>query len=239
MRTPLIAANWKMNPPPKGFDAPASPYRPRPDADVLVFPTFLDLERCLQAGLRSGAQCGHHDDTGPHSGDVSMKMLRDIGCTHVLCGHSERRQDRGETDDDVAAQASAALRNGLHPIICIGETAQERESGKERDVVKRQVLRVLGTIEDADVTWAYEPVWAIGTGKNATPAQAQEMHAFIRSLLPEDRREGTRILYGGSMKGENAKELLSQKDIDGGLVGGASLKPQEFQGIVEAAVSAR
>ena len=239
-KRPFIAANWKMNPPPPGWDAPGSPYRPHPDVDVLVFPTYLDLERCVDAELNTGAQCGHHDDTGPRTGNISMKMLSDLGCLYVLCGHSERRKGHGETDDDVAAQAYAALKHDLHPIVCIGETEAEREAGKEEDTVRRQITTVVRVIgDDANVTWAYEPVWAIGTGKNATPEQAQAMHAYIRSLLPEDRREAARILYGGSMNEKNAAELLRQPDIDVGLVGGASLKPEAFRAIITAAANIR
>jgi len=233
MRRPLIAANWKMNPPPPGWDAPDSPYRPHPDVDAVVFPTFLDVERCVGAEMNTGAQCGHHDDTGSHTGDVSMKMLSDAGCLYVLCGHSERRQGHGETDADVAAQARAALDAGLEPIACVGETQEERGAGREKDVVRSQV----SVLPDGVSIIAYEPVWAIGTGNNATPAQAQEMHAFIRSLLPPERRDAVRILYGGSMNEKNAKELLDQPDIDGGLVGGASLKPDVFRKIVAQAAT--
>ncbi|TSD00243.1 MAG: triosephosphate isomerase (TIM) [Candidatus Peregrinibacteria bacterium Greene1014_49] len=234
----LLAANWKMNPPPAAAlenahgDRSKNPYHPHADIDVVVFPTFLDLQRCIDAGLIVGAQCGHPEATGAHTGDVSMAMLKTAGCRYVLCGHSERRKDHHETDADVAAQAIAALEQKIHPIICIGETLEEREKGQAQIIVKRQLK---GLPLESDVTIAYEPVWAIGTGKTATPAQAQEMHAFIRSHLPEDRRESTRILYGGSMKAENAEALLKQKDIDGGLIGGASLKPEEFGKIVEVA----
>jgi triosephosphate isomerase len=226
----LIAANWKMNPAPAGFDAPDSPYRPQKDVDVLVFPTFLDLEECLHAGLKGGGQWGDPKPNGAATGDVSMKMLKDLGCTHVLCGHSERRKYHGESDAFVGEQAKAALALGMTPAVCIGETLEERKSGKEKDVVARQVAAI-----PADVTIiAYEPVWAIGTGETATPDQAEDMHAFIRTFL-KDRN--VRILYGGSMNEKNAKELLSQLDVDGGLIGGASLKPDAFRAIVEAARS--
>ena len=234
----LIAANWKMNPPPPlallgaTGDRSLNPYHPHVDIDVVVFPAFLDIRPSIDAGLSAGGEYGHPEVSGAHTGDISMAMLKKAGCRYVLCGHSERRANHGETDDDVAAQAIAALENGLHPVICIGETLEEREKGHEKTVVKKQ-LKALPL--ESDVTIAYEPVWAIGTGKTATPKQAQEMHAYIRSLLPEDRRESTRILYGGSMKAENAEELLKQPDIDGGLIGGASLKPEEFGKIVEIA----
>ena len=233
----LIAGNWKMNDAPQGFDAKDSPYRPREDFDVAVFPTFLDLQRCLKAGLHVGAQCGHPDEKGAHTGDIGMTMIEALGCRYVLCGHSERRKDHGETDAMVAAQAVVALKAGLTPVVCVGETQAEREAKKEKDVVKRQVQTVLDTIKGTSATFviAYEPVWAIGTGLTATPGQAQEMHAFIRSLLDATSKPTTRILYGGSLNAKNAKDLLSQPDIDGGLIGGASLKPDEFRQIVATA----
>ena len=161
-----------------------------------------------------------------------MEQLAKAGCHYVLCGHSERRKDHGETNEDVAVQVIGALENTLHPILCVGETEQERDEGKEKDIVKAQLS---GIPLESTLTIAYEPVWAIGTGKTATPEQAEEMHAYIRSLLPDDKKESTRILYGGSMKPDNAQELLSQPNIDGGLIGGASLKPDSFGQIVEIA----
>jgi len=232
MRKLLIAGNWKMNPIPEGALDNDSPYRERADTDIVVFPTFLDIRECIAAKLLTGGQYGHTEGMGAHTGDVSMHMLADAGCRYVLCGHSERRQNHDETNEDVAAQAIVALECGLHPIVCIGETEEEREKKHEKKVVEKQ-LSVLPL--ESDITLAYEPVWAIGTGKNATPEQAQEMHAFIRSLLPDDKKDATRILYGGSMKPENAEELLRQIDIDGGLIGGASLKPDDFGTIVKIA----
>ncbi len=233
-RTFLIAANWKMNSIPDGALADGSPYIPQNGVDVLVFPTFLDLLTCRDAGMPTGAQFGHPEPHGAHTGDVSIEMIQKLGCSHILCGHSERRQYHGETDEDVAAQTASALEAGLHPVVCIGETAEERDADEAKSVVTRQ-MSVLPLHKD--ITIAYEPIWAIGTGNTATPELAQEMHALIRSLLPEERRETTRILYGGSMKPENAKELLSQPDIDGGLVGGASLKLDAFREIIAAAQS--
>lgn len=235
-RIPLIAANWKMNPLPEGALAVDSAYRPQSGIETIVFPTFLDLKSCLEAGLPTGAQYGHPDSVGAHTGDVSMTMLKKTGCQFVLCGHSERRRDHREEDSDVVAQAESALRNGLHPVICVGETESERKTKRHKQIVERQV-RVLPLREV--VTIAYEPVWAIGTGVTPTPEQAQDMHAFIRSLIPEARRDTTRILYGGSLSAENALEFFRQPDIDGGLVGGASLKPAVFREIVLAAVQAR
>lgn len=229
----LIAGNWKMHLPPAGAFDETSPYRTHADVDVIVFPTFVDLKEAVHAKLLCGAQTGHPENTGAHTGDISMKMVKDIGCLYVLCGHSERRKDHGETNEQVAAQAVSALEHGLHPVICIGETQQERDSGKEKDVIKQQMDALP---LESDITIAYEPVWAIGTGNTATPEQAQDMHSFIRSLLPEDRREVTRILYGGSMKPDNCGDLLCKPDIDGGLIGGASLKPDQFADIVSLAV---
>ncbi|MDO8648658.1 MAG: triose-phosphate isomerase [Candidatus Peregrinibacteria bacterium] len=226
----LIAGNWKMNIPPIGSFAPESPYRPHPSVDVWVFPTFLDLPGGRNHTLIVGAQCGRPEKEGAFTGDVSMQMLADQHYYAVLCGHSERRRYHGETDEDVARQAKAALDAGLHPIVCVGETLEEREQGKEKDVVKRQIADL-----PSGIIIAYEPVWAIGTGKTAQPTDAQSMHAFIRGLLPEGDRATTRILYGGSMNAANAEALLSQPDVDGGLIGGASLKPEEFRKIVETA----
>lgn len=226
----LISANWKMNPAPAGFDAGNSPYRAHADVDVVVFAGCTDLHRCIGAKLTTGAQCGRPEPTGAFTGDVSIAMLKALGCRYVLCGHSERRKYHGETDAFVMEQAIAALEAGLHPIVCVGETEEERAKKKQNAVVERQ-LKAL----PAGATIAYEPVWAIGTGKTATPNDAEEMHAFIRGLLPKDQKESTRILYGGSMNAANAEELLKQKDVDGGLIGGASLKPDEFKKIVEIA----
>lgn len=232
----LIAANWKMNPAPDALDA----YKTADSVDTVVFPTALDIPTCLSAGIVTGAQFGHPEDTGAFTGDVSMKMIKDTGCTHVLCGHSERRQYHSESNAFVAAQVASAITHNLTPILCIGETDEERKAGKEKDIVKEQIEAVIEKLNTENSMengkWqmeiAYEPVWAIGTGNTATPKDAQEMHAFIRSLLPGDVREQTRILYGGSMKPENAEELLNQPDIDGGLVGGASLVPEKFAEIV-------
>ena len=223
-----------MNSPPQGAFADNSAYHKTERADVLVFPTLLDARLCIEAGIVTGGQYGHPEVCGAHTGDISMAMLKTIGCTHALCGHSERRKDHNETDADVALQVNAALEIGLHPVVCIGETEEQRNAGTAQNVVKAQ-MSVLPL--EADITLAYEPIWAIGTGNTATPKMAQEMHACIRSELPENQREFVRILYGGSMKPENAEELLTQPDIDGGLVGGASLKPDAFATIVSIASS--
>ena len=228
----LIAANWKMHSPPAGFAAPDSPYRAESAVDVVVFPGFVDLSACINAQLIVGGQTGRPEPSGAFTGDVSIAQLKALGCRYVLCGHSERRKNHGETDDFALQQVVATLEAGMHPILCVGETADERKHGKQEHVVKRQLKDL-----PPGATVAYEPVWAISGGDPTTPAataeDAQEMHAFIRSLLPEP--EKTRILYGGSMNGKNCQELLRCPDVDGGLVGGASLKPEEFGKIVEAA----
>ena len=223
-----------MHIPPVGAFAKDSPYKSSGDVDVWIFPTFIDLHSAHLHGFFVGAQCGHPEPEGAHTGDVSMKMLADQNYNAVLCGHSERRQFHGETDEDVAAQATAALEVGLHPVICIGETEEERDAGEAESVVTRQMSPL--PLQE-EITIAYEPIWAIGTGNTATPELAQEMHAFIRSVLPDETRETMRLLYGGSMKPENAQDLLSQTDIDGGLVGGASLKPDAFREIIAIAES--
>lgn len=238
-RTKLIAANWKMNPTPPTALAEASrgePYASSHDIDIVAFPCFLDLHQCIAHGLVVGAQCGRPEPSGAFTGDVSMQMLKEAGCSYVLCGHSERRKYHGETDAFIAEQVAAAMKVGLTPILCIGETDEERTRGEEFSVIKRQLTTVLSKLETqaTQLVIAYEPIWAIGSGKTATPAEAQEMHAFIRSLLPENIRDTVRILYGGSVKSANAQEILRQPDIDGALVGGASLDPEEFRKIVGA-----
>ena len=229
----LIAANWKMHSAPEGSYDPDSAYQTHADVDVVVFPTFLDLRDCIEAKIIAGPQYGHVEEHGAHTGDVSLKMCKDLGCLYALCGHSDRRSEHSESSEDVAAQVIAGLEVGLHPMVCIGETLKEKQAGKTEDILK-EMLAPLPL--ESDLTIAYEPVWAISRGDPNTPAatpdDAQQMHQLIRSMLPEDRRDKTRILYGGSMKPENAEELLSQPDIDGGLVGGASLKPDAFREIV-------
>lgn len=232
MRKKLIAANWKMNDAPAGALEADSPYHTHANVDVVVFPTLLDIRECNAAQMITGAQYACTEALGAHTGDVCMEQVANAGCRYVLCGHSERRKDHAESNEDVATQVISALEHHLHPLVCVGETEEERSAGKEKDVVNAQ-LSVLPL--ESDITIAYEPVWAIGTGQTATPEQAQEMHAYIRSLLPEDRKDAIRILYGGSMKPENAKALLSQPDIDGGLIGGAALHPEQFGQIVEIA----
>lgn len=221
-----------MNPPPEGAYDDTSSYRTRADVDVVVFPSLLDIKDCLKAKLLAGPQYAHPEAPGAHTGDVSMTMIATLGCRYVLCGHSERRFGHRETNEEVTAQVIAALELGMHPVLCVGESAAERKAGKEKTVVQHQLS---GMPLLSDMTIAYEPVWAIGTGKTPSPEDAESMHAHLRSLLPQERRETTRILYGGSMNAENAEAFLHQPDIDGGLIGGASLKPDEFRKIVEIA----
>jgi triosephosphate isomerase (TIM) len=207
--------------------------------DTVVFPIPFDYGACLTAGLVTGAQYGHSSDTGAHTGDISMAMAAKAGVSFVLCGHSERRSYHCETNAFIGEQIASALRHRLHPILCIGETERERDAGEGESVVREQFEIAYARVSDGDITIAYEPVWAISGGdpgkSAATPKDAEEMHAFIRSLLPEKKRETTRILYGGSMKPENAEGILKQPNVDGGLVGGASLHPEKFQKIVQIA----
>lgn len=236
----FLGANWKMNPIPAGALEKDSPYFSTGDPQVVVFPALLNMQSCIRLGnLIVGAQCGRAEDTGAFTGDVSMKHLQEFGVTYVLCGHSERRRYHGETDEMVGTQVASAIAHGLTPILCIGETAEEHGAGKTKEILKRQIEVVLKTQTSNLKTLliAYEPVWAISGGDPtkpaATAADAQEVHAYIRSLLPKEL-QSVRILYGGSMKGSNAAELLKEPDIDGGLIGGASLKPQEFAAIITA-----
>ena len=213
------------------------------DRDVLVGPPFTALpavaERIRDTRFLLAAQNMHWEDSGAFTGEVSAPMLRAAGCTHVIIGHSERRQYFQETDESVAHKVRAAQRHDLTPIVCVGETLQQRESGQTLAVTERQVHVALGEIGSSEVARlvvAYEPVWAIGTGKVATPAQAQEVHAAIRTtvggIAGADVAAGLRILYGGSVKPDNVDALMAQPDLDGALVGGASLKAEDFARIV-------
>lgn len=238
-RTALIAGNWKMH----GltadlayFDALA-PEAAETGADVLICPPATLLmaaaARCGEGPVMIGGQNCHAQETGAHTGDLSAAMLADAGARFVILGHSERRCDHGETDPDVRAKAEAALAAGLVPIICVGETQAERESGDAERVVARQLAGSLpDNSQKMEVVIAYEPVWAIGTGLTASSEDVAAMHAFIRTRLPEPLT--TRILYGGSVKPDNAAELLSLADVDGALVGGASLKVSDFSSIIRA-----
>ncbi len=245
MRRPLIAGNWKMNGLTADGRALAAAVAERakagdPGCDVLVCPPFT-LIGAVGAALTGspvalGAQDCHAAVSGAHTGDVSAEMLKDAGCAFVIVGHSERRADHGEDDATVKAKAEAALRAGLTVIVCVGETEAERDAGKTEAVVARQVKGSLPAgATPANLVVAYEPVWAIGTGRTPTPADAQAVHARIRAELKGligGAADAVRLLYGGSVKPSNAKELMGQPDIDGALVGGAALKAEDFWGIV-------
>lgn len=250
----LIAGNWKMN----GLKADGRKLasglaRKMKSAkakgetggfEMLICPpaTLLSMvcDTVRGSNIKVGAQDCHTAEKGAHTGDVSPEMLKNIGCTYVIVGHSERRSDHGETDAIVKAKAMAAHRGGLKAVVCIGETLEERENGKTLAVNRKQLK---GSLPDGasakNTVIAYEPVWAIGTGKVATPDQAQEVHAAIRKelikALGEDEGQAMRILYGGSMNPKNAEELLGQDDINGGLIGGASLKVDDFWTIAKSA----
>ena len=253
IRKKLIAGNWKMNK--TSADAVSLAHElvtavgSQPDVEVVICPPFTALEGVAKAIdgslIKLGAQNMHFEASGAFTGEVSAPMLRAIFATHVILGHSERRTLFGETDEFVNKKVLAAFKNQLKPILCVGESLAEREAGATLKVVQTQTERCLeGVSKEQAVTlvMAYEPVWAIGTGKVATTEQAQEVHAFIRGLLTKHYGEAVaqkvRILYGGSMKPANAPELLAQKDIDGGLIGGASLEARSFTELVKAAAGA-
>jgi triosephosphate isomerase len=240
-RRTLIAGNWKMNL--RRDDARRYCERllaaPATEAEVAIYPgfTLLPLVCDALAGsiVRWGAQDVHPQDSGAHTGDVSALQLLDWQCTTVLCGHSERRADHGESDELVAAKVATAQRHDLEPVLCIGETREERDRGATEAVLRRQLRAALPTATSHWVL-AYEPVWAIGTGLSATPALAQEAHSFLRRSVAELRdpasAENLRILYGGSVKPDNCEALLLEPDIDGFLIGGASLDPSQFLDII-------
>ena len=216
--------------------------QPACDVAVCVPAVYLAQVQLLlagQGGIALGAQDVSQHESGAYTGDVSAAMLKELGARYVIVGHSERRQYQGETDAQVAVKAQRALAAGLTPIVCVGETLREREQGETESVVSRQLSAVIQLNGErlADLVVAYEPVWAIGTGRTATPEQAQTVHAALRALLAaaDLQAAGVRILYGGSMNAGNAAELLAQPDIDGGLIGGASLKARDFLKIIETA----
>jgi triosephosphate isomerase len=246
MRRPLIAGNWKMFKTVPEAVSLATEIRngaDRPEVEVLVAPPFTALAAVAGAlegsTVRLAAQNMHGEKEGAFTGEICPGMLRDVGCSHVILGHSERRQLFGETDAGVARKAKAALEAGLVPICCVGETLAEREAGRTMEVVGRQVGAVLGALtseETSSIVIAYEPVWAIGTGKVATPEQAQKVHAFIRERIGEAHgvavADTLRLLYGGSVKPDNVAGLMALADVDGALVGGASLKADSFLKLV-------
>ncbi len=248
MRQAMVAGNWKMNGSSASVKELITGIKAGIDqtsAEVAVCPPFVYIptvaEAITGAPVKLGAQnlCEH--DSGAYTGEVAGPMLKDVGCDYVIVGHSERRSLYGETNEVTAIKYAAALKNGLKPIFCIGETLEERESGVTNDVIARQldaILNTEGVASLANAVLAYEPVWAIGTGKTASPEQAQEVHAFIRgkvAALDAGVADDLRILYGGSMNPGNAAELIAQPDIDGGLIGGASLKADDFLSICKAA----
>jgi triosephosphate isomerase len=249
-RVPFICGNWKMHNAIEPSLALVDDIRPRVEGlgsvEVGVAPPFTALhavkKRIEGSRIRLAAQNCHFERSGAFTGEVSVEMLRDVGCDYVLVGHSERRQLFGETDEGVKKKVEAILEGGLRAIVAIGETLDERDAGRTLPVVLGQLDAALSGLEArhlADVVVAYEPVWAIGTGRTATPEQAQEVHAALRSRLSErfgaEAAGGLRLQYGGSMKPGNAAELLAQADIDGGLIGGAALKAGDFAAICEAA----
>ena len=246
-RTPMIAGNWKMHCTRAEAEALVTGLKVSvaevTDREVLVAPPFTALEAAARATKGSpillAAQDMHWEPKGAYTGAVAPGMLKDVGCTHVIIGHSERRQFFAETDETVNKKVEAAFGHGLVPIMCVGELLAEREAGKTMAVLDRQVRNGLKGRDAVDIqrlVVAYEPVWAIGTGKVATPEQAQEVHAYIREVVKEmfghAASGACRVLYGGSVKPDNVDELMGEQDIDGALVGGASLQVESFARIV-------
>ena len=246
MRRPIIAGNWKMNMTPSEARALVEELKPLvKDAkcEVVVCPPYVDLSAVSElikgSNIRLGAQNIHWAEKGAFTGEVSANMLKELGVEYAIIGHSERRQYFGETDETVNARAKAAIAAGITPIICVGESLEQREKGVTAEVVSSQVREALKgfTAENAaDTVIAYEPIWAIGTGKTATSEQANEVimqiRGVVRELFGEETAEKTRIQYGGSMNPKNASELMGMSDIDGGLIGGASLKAEDFAAVV-------
>jgi triosephosphate isomerase len=250
MRTPLVIGNWKMNGTLAESRALAAALRDglkRPGrVEVAVCPPFTALAAVAEVLAGSpiglGAQNCHHEASGAHTGEIALPMLLEIGCRFVLCGHSERRHELGETDEQINRKVAAALRQGVTPVLCMGETADERRQGLTFTTIEGQLRAGVAGLESAALAkcvLAYEPVWAIGTGVNASPAQAAEVHGYLRGLLSEiaskEVAQSMRLLYGGSAKAENVDALLAEQEIDGALVGGASLLPPNFIAIVRKA----
>jgi triosephosphate isomerase (TIM) len=247
-RTPVLAANWKMHKTTEETEAFLADFLPRaedPGPEVVICPPFPSLktavELCLQSRVRVAAQNMNEEPEGAFTGEVSAPMLLELGVRGVILGHSERRQYFGENDQALARKVPAALDAGLEPILCVGESEAQRDAGETEGILTRQIEADLANVPDerlGEVVIAYEPIWAIGTGRTATTEQAQEAIALIRRLIEARSREAAgaiRILYGGSVKPDNAGELIAQRDVDGALVGGASLDPGDFAAIVDAA----
>lgn len=241
VRKPLVAGNWKLNGDLALIDTFVSELGENSNVDVVICPPACFAAKFEDAKFKLGAQNASQFDKGAFTGELSFEMLKEVGVSYVILGHSERREQHNESDDMVAAKTKACIDAGLVPILCIGESLETRQSGELFEFLKAQldaVVKVVGVNALPILTIAYEPIWAIGTGVTASPEQAQEVHAFIRNELRKldaERAEKTRILYGGSMNANNASELLSQDDIDGGLIGGASLKIEDFKTICQAA----
>jgi len=247
MRMPVIAANWKMYKTIDEANTFLSEFVPRVSnvsyAEIIISPPFLALptvcKTCQSTRISVAGQNIHWASDGASTGEISAKMLRAVGANHVIIGHSERRRLFGESDGVIAKKVRAAIGENLKPILCIGETLEEQESGKALEVLQRQLENSLTSFTSAELTnlvVAYEPIWAIGTGHTATPDHAQSAHAYIREclsiLVGVQTSAECRIIYGGSVKPVNAKEILSQPDVDGALVGGASLNPESFEEII-------
>jgi len=246
-RKPILAGNWKMNKTSAEARDLAAKLIPLvsgvKEREIVLGPPFTSLqtvsETIRDTNISLSAQNMHWEDKGAFTGEISAEMLLDLGCRYVIIGHSERRQYFGETDETVNKKVKQAIKKGLRPILCVGETLAEREGGKLQEIISRQVtggLKDIGAGDMKKVVIAYEPVWAIGTGKTATPEQANEVHALIRqrvkALYPGEIADGLRIQYGGSVTPENVSSLMAMPDIDGALVGGASLKPESFAALV-------
>lgn len=240
----MVAANWKMNKTTKeaeDFMSKFSDLIKDSKNDIVICPTFTSIN-VVKKGVEGtnialGAQNLHQEDSGAFTGEISADMLKDAGCEYVIIGHSERREYSGETDGLVNSKIKKALEKKLKVIFCVGESLEEKEANKTEDKIKQQITEGLKDITSEqmnEIIIAYEPIWAIGTGKTATPEQAEEVHAFIRGILKEvynEVAETTRILYGGSVKSDNAALLFEKENIDGGLIGGASLDPESFAAI--------
>lgn len=252
MRTFFIAGNWKMNTLPgeaaqlvDAIVSSKSVQEAPSSVIVAMFPPHLSLTSAIETAgkfrVSIGGQNCHHKEHGAYTGEISASVLAHIGCSHVIVGHSERRRDHGETNELIGQKATRAITSGLIPIICVGETLAEHEAGRTKEVVGAQLSEILNAAGKEIVAGsiiAYEPVWAIGTGRAATPQQAQDVHQFIRHWLDEHQTPNLPILYGGSVTPENASALFACEDIDGALVGGASLKHESFCAIIDAAAKA-